>query len=79
MQAMARDVSSTGAHTARNIVFGLVLLIGGLVVAALTWITIFGAIFGILLAIVGLVVLIRLAMHARSADPTEGEGERPSE
>jgi hypothetical protein len=76
MQAMAVMFRVPARITARNIVFGW-SADRRVVVAALTWITIFGAIFGSS-AIVGW--WCSSPRHARSfRDPTEGEGERPSE
>ena len=75
---MAQKVSTVGANRSRNVVFGLVLIVLGLVVAALTWVTIFGAVLGVIVAVFGVLVMMRVGWKPKASDPTEGEGRRPS-
>lgn len=71
-------ISSTASHRGRNLGFGIVLVVVGIAVAALTWITVFGAVLGLLVAAIGGVLLTRLGKHPRSPDPTDAEGRPPS-
>lgn len=62
---MEQSASDVVSHRKRYLGLGVVLIIAGLAIAALTFITIFGPIFGLLLAAAGVIVLARSGKSER--------------
>lgn len=71
---MDESIKHVAANRKRYVALGVALLVAGIVIAALTFITVFGPILGLLLAMAGGIIIWRSGQEG--APPPDASGER---